>query len=56
MGPFNSHCSSEGNMKWGRGLGDGGRVCVYLQPMIDPLTFIWVYTIPEHNMNSSLGK
>lgn len=38
----------------GRGVGVGG--IVYLQPMIDLLTFISVYPIPEHNINSSLEK
>lgn len=55
MGAFNSRCSLEGECG-AEGWGGDGEYVLAWQPMIDPLTFIWAYTIPEHKINSSEEK
>lgn len=58
MGPSIPSAAWRGNMKEeeGGGGGCGGEYVLAWQPMIDPLTFIWAYTIPEHKINSSQEK
>lgn len=57
MGPSIPGAAWRGNMKEEEGGGGGGGEYVLAwQPMIDPLTFIWAYTIPEHKINSSQEK
>lgn len=53
-GAFNSLCRFEGKCEGD--LGFGWEVCACLQPMIDPLAFIWAYTIPEHKIKLLTGE
>lgn len=46
MGPSIPSAAWRGNMKEEEGGGGGGEYVLAWQPMIDPLTFIWAYTIP----------